>query len=408
MADFHQTGVVTTLHRLGDRRLDALEGELRAFADTRPIALVLPCLYAEFSRPAIGRIVDQLREATYLDTIVLSLGRATLDNLRHVQRALACLPQRVRIIWNDGPAMRSLYRVLGESGVDAGEDGKGRSCWIAYGYLLADARCRAIVSHDCDITTYSRELLARLAYPIVNPALGFEFAKGYYARVGTMLHGRVTRLFVTPLIRSLAHIIGPVPLLEYIDSFRYPLAGEFAMGPDVARTCRVPGNWGLEIGLLADARRATGGVGRICQAELCANYDHKHQALSAGDPAGGLLKMSIDIGRMLLRAMAADGVVVTAALAKTLLPRYRQTAADMVDAYRADASINGLAYDRHGEEEMVEVFGRGLRLACAHHDEDPLGVPVIPSWDRVVSAVPDVFERLQRAVLADSAAMAVA
>ena len=88
-------------------------------------------------------------------------------------------------------------------GLSAGIDGKGRSCWLAYGYLLARGDCDVIVSHDCDILNYSRQFLARLCYPVVNPNLDFEFCKGYYARVTDRLHGRVTRLFMTPLIRAL-------------------------------------------------------------------------------------------------------------------------------------------------------------------------------------------------------------
>ena len=44
MADFHQGGVITTLHRLGRSDVGRLERELVSYADVRPIALVLPCL----------------------------------------------------------------------------------------------------------------------------------------------------------------------------------------------------------------------------------------------------------------------------------------------------------------------------------------------------------------------------
>ena len=130
--------------------------------------------------------------------------------------------------------------------------GKGFACWIAYGLVLAEARCNVLAVHDCDITTYDRELLARLCYPVVHPSLGFEFAKGYYARVTDRMNGRVTRLFMTPLLRSLQVVVGRHPLLVYLDSFRYALAGEFAMKADLARVNRIPSDWGLEVGMLAE------------------------------------------------------------------------------------------------------------------------------------------------------------
>ena len=37
----------------------------------------------------------------------------------------------------------------------------------------------------------------------------------------------------------------------FMDSFRYPLAGEFAMITDMARTNRIPWDWGLEVGVLS-------------------------------------------------------------------------------------------------------------------------------------------------------------
>jgi glucosyl-3-phosphoglycerate synthase len=48
MSDFHQGGVITTLHRLGSSNLDSLERDLEKSAAIRPVALVLPCLVSEF------------------------------------------------------------------------------------------------------------------------------------------------------------------------------------------------------------------------------------------------------------------------------------------------------------------------------------------------------------------------
>jgi glucosyl-3-phosphoglycerate synthase len=407
MADFQQAGDITTLHRLAPENLEALEHEIARMARRYPIALVLPCLFSEFSRPAIRHIIEELRHVTYIDHVVLSLGQASADDLAVANRALARLPQRVSVIWNDGPAMQRLYGRLRDSDLDAGPDGKGRSCWIAYGFLLADEACEVVACHDCDVTTYSRELLARLCYPVVNRRLGFEFAKGYYARVATAMNGRVTRLFVNPLLRALLQTLGRVPLLEYLSAFRYPLAGEFAMTREVARVSRIPANWGLEVGVLAEVFRNFG-ARRACQTELCATYDHKHQALSADDPGKGLVRMCVEIGQSLLRSLAAEGVVLSDAFFRTLTVQYLRLAQDAVSRYEADAAINRLSFDRHLEERTLEAFAHGLALACRRHSSDPLGVPMIPSWERVSAAIPGFLEMLRDAVSLEPAASAAA
>ncbi len=400
MADFHQPGVVTTLHRLEAGNVDALEHDLLRFADHRRITLVLPALFAEFSRPAIWQIVKQLQDVPYIDRLVLSLGKASREELLLAKQALGQLPFSVRVIWNDGPAMQALYGLLENHGLSPGEEGKGRSCWIAFGYAL-QAGCDVIAMHDCDITSYSRELLARLCYPVVHPDFEFDFAKGYYARVAGKMNGRVTRLLVTPLIRSLQRIFGPVPLLDYLGSFRYALSGESAMKAALARVNRLPSNWGLELGTLVEVYRRCDAT-RICQTEICHHYDHKHQALSAGNPAQGLAKMCRDVTATLLGALTAESVVVSGVVSKQLLAEYRCTARDTIEQYRADSAINGLRFDVHEEQHMVDVFAEAVRAACAQHMAGAL-VPVMPTWDEVISAIPTFPSLLQQAVDEDDA-----
>ena len=272
---------------------------------------------------------------------------------------------------------------------------------MADGFVLAGGESDIIAVHDCDITTYSRELLARLCFPVASPHLGFEFAKGYYSRTSRKMHGRVTRLFMTPLIRTLASLVGWLPVLVYLDSFRYALAGECAMTADLARVNRIPPDWGLEVGVLAEVYRNCA-LKRICQTELCGNYDHKHQEVAAGDPGRGLVRMCVDITRTLLRTLAAEGVVFTNGMFRTLLVEYVRIAEEMVDKYQADAAINSLHFDRHEEEAIVAAFSGGLKVACERYGNDPLGVPLVPNWNRVTSAIPDFFDRLRDAVEADN------
>jgi glucosyl-3-phosphoglycerate synthase len=188
----------------------------------------------------------------------------------------------------------------------------------------------------------------------------------------------------------------------FLDSFRYPLAGEFAMVPDLARINRIPGDWGLEIGTLAEVYRNCA-LRRICQADIADAYEHKHQELSANDPGGGLLKMCVDITKSLFRNLANEGIVLTEPALKTLRATYLQAAQEAISRYENDAAINSLSFDRHQERMAVEVFLKGLKLATEVFLDDPLGVPMISNWSRVAAAVPDVFERLIEAVEQDHA-----
>ncbi|MGQ0812537.1 MAG: glycosyl transferase [Nitrospiraceae bacterium] len=402
MSDFHQNGLVTVLHRLGQFNADELEKELERHATVNPIALVLPSLYAELERPALKGIVEALQHVRYLNEIVISLDRASALEFRLAKQYFSVLPQRVRLIWNDGARIQNMLKLLVSQEIDIGLQGKGRGCWTAFGYVLARRQSKVIALHDCDIVSYNRDYLARLCYPIANPNLGYEFCKGYYSRVTDRLHGRVTRLFMTPLIRSLQQLVGPQPMLAFLDSFRYPLAGEFAMVTDLAWINRIPGDWGLEVGVLAEVYRNCA-LRRICQADIADAYEHKHQGLSPDNPDGGLLKMCVDITKSLLRNLASDGVVLSESLLKTLRATYLQAAQEAISRYEHDAAINSLKFDRHQERTAVEVFLKGMRMATDGFLDDPLGVPMISNWSRVAAAVPDIFDRLVQAVEEDHA-----
>jgi len=401
MADFYQDGVLTTLHRLNNNHVDRLEADLVKFTRNRPIGLVLPALYSEFETLAMQRITEQLKQIQYLERIVVAVGRASQEQFERAKGFFRDFYTPVRLIWIEGPRIQSLLKKLEERGVPAGPDGKGRSCWLSYGYLLATRSCDVIALHDCDIVNYDRQLLARLCYPVVHPHLSFEFCKGYYARVTDRMHGRATRLFMTPLVRALEGMAPANPFLRYLDSFRFPLAGEFAMDINLARVIRIPADWGLEVGVLAEMFRSTA-VSRTCQVDLMDNYEHKHQELSQGEPTKGLAKMTRDIAKSLYTTLAAEGLVFTADHFRSLEVRYVRMAQDTITRYYADAMLNGLKFDRHSEELAVATFAKSLREAAAEFLENPTGNALIPNWNRVLAAFPEFFELLEDAVEKDS------
>ncbi|MCG8016977.1 MAG: glycosyl transferase [Candidatus Thiodiazotropha sp. 'RUGA'] len=402
MADFFQHGDITTLHKLTERPLNEMEQELSSFASKKPIGLILPSLYSELTGPALSHIIDELQHASYISHIIIGLDRATESEFKQAQDFFARLPQRTHLLWQDGARLRSLDSELQERDLSPPEPGKGRNVWFCMGYALAIEELQAIGLHDCDIVTYSRELPARLLYPLAHPNFNFEYAKGYYARVNeNKLSGRVTRLFVTPLLRALRLMVGPLDYLEYMDSFRYPLSGEFAMSRDLASQVRIPSDWGLEVGLLSEVYRNISHH-QICQVDIADQYDHKHQDLSAEDRTGGLAKMSRDIAKSFYRKLATEGIQMNQAFFRSLKAAYLRKALDMVEMYYHDAKLNALAFNRHAEEEAIEVFQQSIVEAGQAFLDNPLEAPFIPNWKRVLSAMPDFTDRLFQAVAEDN------
>ncbi|MBT8349460.1 MAG: glycosyl transferase, partial [Sulfurovum sp.] len=236
MADFFQNGLITTLQNLSSRTLEEIEADLEKFSDRHNMVLLLPALYSEFETPAMQQILKELKGVKYLYKIILGLDRATEEEFEKVKDIMSTLDVRVDVLWNDGPNVQKLYKEFKDQGFNSIDiKGKGRNVWTMLGYALSDKNAYAFALHDCDIVNYSREVPARLFYPIVHPALDFEFNKGYYSRVTDKLHGRVTRLFYTPLIKALKNTYGESAYLNYMDSFRYSLSGEFAFIRTLAR-----------------------------------------------------------------------------------------------------------------------------------------------------------------------------
>ena len=402
MSDFFQTGAVATLHRLGSPSLHRLERELGQFAEETPIALVLPCHIRELGTKALKLILRELRAVRYLRQIVVGIDGATrLRDWKKARTFFSHLPQKPVLLWNDGPRLSRLFQRLDEAELPAGPGGKGRNVWTCFGYVLASEQARMVALHDCDISTYTREILARLCYPVAHPSLGFDFCKGYYARVSDQLNGRVMRLLVTPLVRALKSILGSHPFLVYMDTFRYPLAGEFSLDVDLVRRLRIPHDWALEVGTLAEVFR-NAAPRAICQSELCENYDHKHQDLSSRDLEKGLNKMAVDVAKSFFRRMAAEGIKLDCGLFDTLLSTYLRQAEDTLRFYAADAAINGLSFPRHEEERAVATFVRSIQSAAKAFLDDPLWTPLIPNWNRVQSALPSFLDELRVAVRLDN------
>jgi glucosyl-3-phosphoglycerate synthase len=354
---------VTTLHDFTDPIPDAPVDEA---------AVVVPMTEREHASLAAERVLTALEDVAPA-RVVIAL-RAEAERVPAVRAWLDSFDLDVETLWCDGPRLGDLLTSEGLNG----SRGKGQDVWLALGRA---AESEYVAVHDADASTYSRAHVPRLLFPLAH---GFEFSKGYYARVeNRRLYGRLFRLFYAPLVRALqdAH---DAAVLDYLGAFRYALAGEFAATSEVVRSLHVQRGWGLEVGTLGDAFHAAGLDGSA-QVDL-GLHEHDHRAVSG--PAG-LSTMADEVGAALLRAVEEGGVDPDYG---TLPDRYRDAAADLVDAYAMDAAFNGLEYDPANEREQVDSYADSIT---------PPGVDErLPPWNEA----PITTDAVREAALADLAA----
>jgi glucosyl-3-phosphoglycerate synthase len=349
---------IATLHDLTGRVPEA---------PTDRAAVVVPMTEREYAGLAAERVLSEL-EAVAPDRVVVAL-RAPAGKVGAFREWLSGFDLPLSVVWCNGPGVTGL---LDERGLN-GEAGKGRDVWLALG--VAAEGSEYVVVHDADARTYEAADVARLLFPL---ARGYDFSKGYYARVENgRLYGRLCRLFYAPLVSALAEVHPDAAVLDYLGAFRYALAGEFGATAALARSLRVERHWGLEVGTLGEAFGHAGFDG-TAQVDL-GRYEHDHRAVSGPT---GLSDMSRHVGRALLRAVKEGGVAPDY---EALPDRYRRTGERFVERYAADAAFNGLDYDPAAEREQVDLYAE----AVAPPGEDRR----LPAWretdltaDEVLSA----------------------
>ena len=402
MGDFSQNGIISTLHDFGTKSTSVIENELLKFSKERKMELILPCLYSELEGTALPNIVEEISKTKYLNHIIIGLDKANESQAKKAWKFFKKFKTPYSILWNDGPKLKKLDQELKKNNLAPSELGKGRNVWYCIGMCIARDSARSVALHDCDIKTYDRRMLAKLIYPVVNPLFNFEFCKGYYPRIANdKMNGRVARLLVFPLLTALEKTIGKSDYLEFMKSFKYPLAGEFSFRRNVLPELRISSDWGIEVGILSEMQRSFSPQ-KICQVDLADTYDHKHQILSIDDENKGLSRMSIDIIKTFIKKLATQGHTFSREKFRSLKATYYRSALDLIDIYRSDAVMNGLEFDSHTEEKAVELFAMNIMKAGGAFILNPMDAPFIPTWSRVKSAIPNFLERLKDAVNEDN------
>jgi glucosyl-3-phosphoglycerate synthase len=391
---------ITTLHDLciDEKKLIKTVSDA---AVERPVSVVMPMLYKEIRNDALENIAKCLNQCDYLNEIVIPLAAKNEKEFIEVKRFFSNLKIPHLIMWCNGPNIEKLLKEFKREGLNLLKyRGKGRDVWLAIG--IASIQSYAIALHDADVLGYTKIMPAKLLYPIVEPELDFKFNKGYYARVNLqkkIIYGRVYRLFLYPLLKSFVDLIGTEPdFIRFLRSFRYPISGEFALTSDLALDVDIPGDWGLEIGIMAEMYRNVQSK-RICQTDL-GFYNHKHQKIGSYDT--GLTKMTGDILKTLLRVLIEEGhIEISRGSLTSLRVLYQRHAQDFIRKYHADAHFNSLKYDRHSEETMVEKFSQQIMNSGISYMNKPVGTR-IPDWLRTISARRKIREQLLDIVIADN------
>lgn len=84
-----------------------------------------------------------------------------------------------------------------------------------------------------------------------------------------------------------------------------------------------------------------------------------------------------------------------------MLHTYYNNALRFIKCYSNDTETNNLPYDRYQEEQTVKQF-RGFLWAAWEQSRGSREAPLIPSWNRVVYSIPDIYDCLLDAVEHDN------
>ena len=392
--DFSQ-GKITTIHDF-EMDFENLRSRLSELNTKYPAGVIIPIHENDLENPQVQGIVSGLNKCDYLRKVYIALSAENSDNYEKAMKLSSAFKVPCEVVWCNKPEVTEILEELRSKGLDVTKSfGKGKDLWLALG--IASLELYALAVHDSDIVSYSEMLPTKLLYAIVEPRMDFFFSKGYYARVNLetrRIYGRIFRLFINPLLdalqKKLAH---QSSFIRYLQSFKYPLSGEIAIYSDVALNLRIPADWGLELGMLAELYRNISDK-RICDVDL-GFYDHRHKELSQES----LLKTAENCVITLLRTLTEiEGIDVSEAFLLSLQVTYRRFAQDKVRQYYADALCNSLDYDRHEEETNVDTLSNIVTRSGKRYLTNPV-IAQLPDWLRAISAMSDVRERLKRAAI---------
>ncbi len=338
MPDNSQPGPVLSLPLLSAENGGRLEADLTRWTKDRPLALMLPCHVRDLESEALANILKILSDVPWISRVVVGLDGADQAQYHDALRKFSILPMPCEVLHHD---------------VTVSPPGKGRNLSACVNHLSRGEEPFAVAMHDCDIRTYSRSFLARLCWPVMHPEAGIAACKGYYVRNSGRLHGRVFRLMFQPLLQALAELAPAHPWPAFLQSLRYPLSGELCVEAGLLRQLEFASGWGVEVSLLHGLYRHAA-PRTICQAELCAAYDHKHHEIPV------LIEMAAEVAEVLAETMQSEGALPHGFEPAAMLQRYAAFAKEAVRESTLTAKINGLEHDEESEASLAGLLTQAI------------------------------------------------
>ncbi|MCK5514152.1 MAG: glycosyl transferase, partial [Deltaproteobacteria bacterium] len=130
MADFHQEGIITTLHALyevfdREEYLTSLERKLEEYSRHLRISLLLPCFYTELQNPQVlNHIMDEIQQVSYLKCVVVAFNgtseEAKFQEAREYFKKLQTSERDVKLVWVDGPRIQSIFQDIQKREIHTG------------------------------------------------------------------------------------------------------------------------------------------------------------------------------------------------------------------------------------------------------------------------------------------------
>jgi hypothetical protein len=286
---------------------------------------------------------------------------------------------------------RNLFKVLATygfpkiSGFNEMPSGKGVALWLSIPIAKGDIVCFV----DSDIMNFMKKYIVALCDPLIETWDGhpsINYVKASYRRLTysfenerLRLGGRVTRLFMKPLLRVLGK--------EYPGMFGglknlvYPLSGEQSMCRDLIERIRFPCNYAIEMSILNQLRRLEE-VSSTRQVDLDWLYH-------IGQPTVELMDMVTQITECILNIFEDEGVHLTKKDVEDLVSKYDKEATKMISQYRKtfmrakervshffDQDLN---YDEDVDKANLDLFLKTFQDTLKSYDKTK-PTTILPPW----------------------------
>ena len=342
MSDFAQHGPILTLPCLETSSADALEHEVLPHLTQRnPVALILPCIAADALADPLRQILECLEKTIWIQHILVPVNGLSPEDFKVAATALLnSYPQLPLTVLHTDADLPQL------------QPGKGSNVLNALRLLKSQSFTGIVALQDADHVSFRSDALARLVHPVVDRTFGLELAKQFYSRCDHRLHGRVSRLFLAPLLETLTTTL-PANLARFLNAFRYPLAGECALSMRFAEHIQIPAGWGLEIALLTEAHRILSPEA-VCQVGSPRPHQHRHHQDSQH-----LLEQCRAILNTLATHPSSEGKLTQEALLN-LQPLFAQAQLRALRSSSLVARANALQYDTESEFELAALVSTSL------------------------------------------------